>query len=243
MTRKLLIALTLLAGCTTAAADGGSVNSSVDAKRGPLGKADAIGSCAASDCDGQAEGGNCWCDDMCAEFGDCCTDRVDVCEAPVSQTCGGLAGSQCDDGFYCDYGSEARCGLADQTGVCREIPTTCTGALAPVCGCNGVTYTNSCDAAHAGMSVGSEGVCEGDTAPAATCGGQLARSCGDESFCSYEPDAACGVADAIGTCEARPQACSRDYKPVCGCDSHTYNNACEANMAGTTVAADGACGG
>ena len=235
MTRKFFIALTLLAGCTTPADD-----REVNVERGPLGKADSFGSCAASDCDGPAVDGNCFCDDDCAEYGDCCADRVEVCEAPVAPACGGLAGLQCGEGFYCDYSADANCGFADQTGVCREIPAACTEALSPVCGCNGETYDNSCAAAQAGMSVTSEGSCEGD-AEQQTCGGQLGQGCGEGSFCNYGLGEACGAADLQGTCEARPEVCTREYMPVCGCDDRTYNNACEANMAGVAVSADGAC--
>lgn len=36
------------------------------------------GSCATS-CGGSSPDGNCWCDDICAEFGDCCADIAEVC--------------------------------------------------------------------------------------------------------------------------------------------------------------------
>lgn len=156
MTKMLLLTFTLLAACgPTVDEDVG-----VTAERSPLGKADLIGSCAGSDCDRQADGGTCWCDDLCVEFGDCCADRVEVCEAPVAPVCGGLLGTRCGEGFYCDFGDAAKCGLADQTGVCREIPSTCSEALLPVCGCNGETFDNSCLAAQAGVSVLVEGACE-----------------------------------------------------------------------------------
>src|SRR5688572_21177456 len=91
MTRTALLfslpAAALLAACAADANDSGS-----QASRGPLGKADMVGSCALTDCDGAAVGGNCYCDDQCIEYGDCCSDRVEVCEAPVGPICGGFAG-------------------------------------------------------------------------------------------------------------------------------------------------------
>lgn len=48
-------------------------------ERGPLGKADNAGSCMDSDCDGPAEVGNCWCDEACVEYGDCCSDYQALC--------------------------------------------------------------------------------------------------------------------------------------------------------------------
>lgn len=44
-------------------------------------KGDAPGSCAASDCGTKASIGSCWCDDLCAQYGDCCADKAAVCEA------------------------------------------------------------------------------------------------------------------------------------------------------------------
>lgn len=49
--------------------------------RTALGKADVFGSCASSDCNGPAEDGNCYCDDQCAAIGDCCEDKVELCDA------------------------------------------------------------------------------------------------------------------------------------------------------------------
>lgn len=35
--------------------------------------------------------------------------------------------------------------------------------------------------------------------------------------------------------------CTREYKPVCGCDEITYSNACVAESAGVLKWSDGAC--
>ena len=163
MTRFLSIAAlataTILASaCTTAAVDDGQG----DPQRGPLGKADAVGTCAQTDCDGPAPVGNCWCDAQCVEFGDCCTDHADTCEAtevPAGHDCGGLAGLTCGTGEYCHYGQAQSCGAGDQTGTCEPLPAACFQAVIPVCGCNGQTYTNACFAAQAGVTVQHDGGC------------------------------------------------------------------------------------
>lgn len=74
------------------------------------------------------------------------------------------------------------------------------------------------------------------------CGGMMGLYCASETaYCAYERDAMCGAADQTGICRERPQVCTREYRPVCGCNGQTYPNACEAAAAGTSVSHEGTC--
>ena len=77
-----------------------------------------------------------------------------------AKVCGGFAGLECDKGEWCDFPDGATCGMADQFGTCRKSPDVCPAIYLPVCGCDGTTYGNACEAAAAGFDVGHTGECK-----------------------------------------------------------------------------------
>ncbi len=74
--------------------------------------------------------------------------------------CGGFAGFQCEAGLTCQMDVGACHRIADAAGVCRRAPSVCPMIYQPVCGCDGKTYGNSCQALARGVSVAEPGVCK-----------------------------------------------------------------------------------
>ena len=106
----LILAPIAASGClteTTEDSERGSAPSGVE-DRGPIGKADLFGSCMEIDikyCGGKSSG-NCWCDDLCSTYGDCCDDYEDECVE-----------SSCDPTLMC--------GMAITCVDGQWYPTTC----------------------------------------------------------------------------------------------------------------------
>jgi hypothetical protein len=71
--------------------------------------------------------------------------------------CGGTHSRQCRHGEYCHIAPPLSPG---KSGVCTARPEICTREFAPVCGENGKTYSNPCEAAQAGVNVAHHGPCE-----------------------------------------------------------------------------------
>lgn len=178
-----------------------------------------------------------------ASYADTFTFKAKVA-APAVRHCGGLLGLQCAAGETCMYADDAMCGAADQTGTCQTIRTDimCPMVYLPVCGCDGQTYGNSCQAGAAGASIAHQGECA-PPVPVPTpgvCGTRGGVQCAANEFCNFASGfgataSICGADDRGGSCEFKPTFCTREFRPVMGCDGNQYSNACSANANGVSV--------
>lgn len=157
--------------------------------------------------------------------------------AQPGQTCAGIGNLQCPAGQACQFPLD-QCNTPDLAGTCVAVPETCSKQGPPFCGCDGKTYANECELLKAGVRPAKRGACghgEGRYGGKPEC--RTNADCQDTEFCQFEA----GACKAPGACEVEPTACTREFKPVCGCDNKTYPNDCERRVAGVSLKATGEC--
>lgn len=137
----------------------------------------------------------------------------------------------CPPSYYCSPTNGGCSGV----GMCTPIPKMCTKEMHVVCGCNGKTFANNCLAAAAGTGIKHYGSCNAEPA-AGNC--QTNDNCGEGQYCAFV-EGSCG--ETPGSCAPRPEMCTMEYSPMCGCDGKTYGSVCTAAGSGTSIRFRGEC--
>ena len=79
--------------------------------------------------------------------------------ANLDEACGGPDHITCNSALYCQLPA-GQCSAVDVPGTCVKAPDFCMRVSRPVCGCNGKTYANECDARKAKVAIDTQGACK-----------------------------------------------------------------------------------
>ncbi|MEQ9079276.1 MAG: Kazal-type serine protease inhibitor domain-containing protein [Sandaracinaceae bacterium] len=161
---------------------------------------------------------------VCGAGLECCNASCGIC-APPGTACTTIAcedpcttNADCGAGDYCQL-TEGAC---SGDGVCVPRPEACDLGLAPVCGCDGVTYGNACEAAAAGAALLHSGQCS-----TSECAPQDARGEGacdalvgvawDGARCRELSGCSCVGADCGVYGAGEVERCERDHAACRSC--------------------------
>lgn len=128
-----------------------------------------------------------------------------------------LVNSDCPSGYNCVNHTPVTCVSGGV--LCEPVPGACETIYYPVCGCDGVTYSNYCWALVAGVRASALGPCE--------C--TVNTDCSPSEYCNAV------TCDGPGNCTLIPSSCNGGGGNVLACDGLTYDSVCAAAAAGVRV--------
>ncbi len=143
-------------------------------------------------CGGPAAGG-CWCDDLCETYGDCCSDKQEVCDSPAPCYVTGCNNEVCADSVF-----NTDCTWKDEY-VCYQ-GATCERQPDGSCGWTPTPELTQCLASCQPPPPPPPGECWDDTdcGPGAHCEGAVACPCGVQCFAP--PQTGTCIADEPAPC-------------------------------------------
>jgi hypothetical protein len=128
--------------------------------------------------------------------------------------CGGFNEHKCHGDDVCLPFVARGCPGPRRIGLCAPRPHHCPSVSDPVCGCDGKTYTNVCEAVHAGTAIEHRGACAPTGVP--VCGGAAGMACAGSAVCADDPSDSC----TPGAGRNCPGVCQCNDNPPCPRGEH-----------------------